>query len=104
MHRILNKVSLPRKYNFLKLANFTNSTGNNISIYLCLCKFHCSDNDSHLLRIPVLSASKFQWQDALRLDDQLTDDEKLVRDQFKSYCQEKLMPRILMANRHESNY
>ena len=26
----------------------------------------------------------------------------MVRDQFRDYCQEKLMPRILMANRHES--
>lgn len=43
----------------------------------------------------------FNWQDALNLESQLTEEEILVRDQFKAYCQEKLMPRILMANRKE---
>jgi glutaryl-CoA dehydrogenase len=32
----------------------------------------------------------------------LTEDEIAIRDQFRSYCQEKLMPRILQANRNES--
>ncbi|ESP01238.1 hypothetical protein LOTGIDRAFT_212778 [Lottia gigantea] len=43
----------------------------------------------------------FEWRDALRLESQLTDEEKMVRDQFESYCTEKLMPRILLANRNE---
>ncbi|XP_077981045.1 glutaryl-CoA dehydrogenase, mitochondrial-like [Glandiceps talaboti] len=46
----------------------------------------------------------FDWQDALLLNDQLTEEEIMVRDQFHDYCQEKLMPRILMANRHEKFY
>lgn len=50
------------------------------------------------------AATKFEWQDALRLNDLLKDDEKLIRDQFNSYCQEKLMPRILLANRNESEF
>eukprot|EP00058_Branchiostoma_floridae_P017112 XP_002602600.1 hypothetical protein BRAFLDRAFT_281524 [Branchiostoma floridae] len=45
---------------------------------------------------------KFDWLDALNLESQLTEEEIMVRDQFRSYCQEKLMPRILMANRHET--
>jgi len=32
----------------------------------------------------------------------LTDDERMIRDQFRDYCQEKLMPRIIEANRKES--
>ncbi|XP_021344902.1 glutaryl-CoA dehydrogenase, mitochondrial-like, partial [Mizuhopecten yessoensis] len=48
----------------------------------------------------IFSAS-FHWQDALNLESLLTEEEIMVRDQFRSYCQEKLMPRILMANRHE---
>jgi glutaryl-CoA dehydrogenase len=43
----------------------------------------------------------FQWQDPLLLDEQLTDDERMVRDSARAYCQDKLMPRILEANRHE---
>lgn len=44
---------------------------------------------------------KFNWQDPLSLETCLTEEEIMVRDQFRDYCQEKLMPRILMANRHE---
>ena len=43
----------------------------------------------------------FQWDDPLLLDDQLTDEERMVRDSARAYCQDKLMPRILEANRHE---
>ena len=43
----------------------------------------------------------FQWEDPLLLDDQLTDEERMVRDSARTYCQEKLMTRVLEANRHE---
>ena len=43
----------------------------------------------------------FQWDDALRLDSQLSEDERMIRDAAHGYCQEKLFPRVLMANRHE---
>ena len=43
----------------------------------------------------------FQWDDALLLDDQLSEDERAIRDAARDYCQEKLFPRILDANRHE---
>ncbi len=41
------------------------------------------------------------WDDLLLLDEQLTEEERLVRDAARAYCQEKLMPRVLEANRHE---
>ncbi len=44
----------------------------------------------------------FQWQDALLLEDELTEDERMVRDSARAYCQQKLMPRVLEANRHET--
>jgi glutaryl-CoA dehydrogenase len=44
----------------------------------------------------------FRWEDPLLLDDQLSDEERMVRDSARAYCQDKLMPRILMAHRHES--
>ncbi|MBK8527441.1 MAG: acyl-CoA dehydrogenase [Rubrivivax sp.] len=43
----------------------------------------------------------FDWQDALRLDDQLTPEEVMIRDSARTYAQERLMPRILLAHRHE---
>ncbi|HEY0418554.1 MAG TPA: acyl-CoA dehydrogenase [Acetobacteraceae bacterium] len=43
----------------------------------------------------------FKWDDALLLEDQLTEDERAIRDAAHDYCQEKLFPRVLMANRHE---
>uniref|UniRef100_A0AAY4B4Z9 Glutaryl-CoA dehydrogenase, mitochondrial n=1 Tax=Denticeps clupeoides TaxID=299321 RepID=A0AAY4B4Z9_9TELE len=44
---------------------------------------------------------QFNWQDALNLEGLLTEEEVMIRDSFRTYCQEKLMPRILMANRNE---
>uniref|UniRef100_A0A3B5B2M0 Uncharacterized protein n=1 Tax=Stegastes partitus TaxID=144197 RepID=A0A3B5B2M0_9TELE len=44
---------------------------------------------------------QFNWRDALELEGQLTEEEILIRDSFRTYCQEKLMPRILLANRNE---
>ena len=44
----------------------------------------------------------FVWEDPLLLDDQLSDDERMIRDSARAYCLEKLMPRVLEANRHEN--
>jgi glutaryl-CoA dehydrogenase len=43
----------------------------------------------------------FRWDDPFLLEDQLTEEERMVRDSARAYCQEKLMPRILEAHRHE---
>jgi glutaryl-CoA dehydrogenase len=50
--------------------------------------------------MPTTKAA-FRWDDPLLLDAQLSDEERLVRDSAREYCQKKLMPRILEANRHE---
>ncbi|MDX1711943.1 MAG: acyl-CoA dehydrogenase [Rhodovibrionaceae bacterium] len=44
----------------------------------------------------------FEWDDPFRLEDQLDEDERMIRDTAHDYAQEKLMPRILEANRKES--
>ena len=44
----------------------------------------------------------FAWDDPLLLDAQLSEDERMVRDTARAYCQDRLMPRVLAANRHES--
>ncbi|MDT8877972.1 acyl-CoA dehydrogenase [Halomonas saccharevitans] len=41
------------------------------------------------------------WDDPLRLIDQLSEEERMVRQTAHDYCQEKLLPRVLEANRHE---
>ena len=43
----------------------------------------------------------FAWDDPLLLDDQLGEDERLVRDTTRQYAQDKLMTRVLEANRRE---
>ena len=43
----------------------------------------------------------FQWADPFLLDQQLTEDERMVRDAAYAYCQEKLAPRVLEMFRHE---
>src|SRR5512147_1990869 len=43
----------------------------------------------------------FQWDDPLLLDQQLTDDERAVRDAARDYCQGRLASRVLEAFRHE---
>ncbi|HKW82992.1 MAG TPA: acyl-CoA dehydrogenase, partial [Burkholderiaceae bacterium] len=44
----------------------------------------------------------FKWNDAFLLDDQLSAEERAVRDAAYSYCQDRLQPRVLMAARHET--
>ena len=47
------------------------------------------------------NAASFDWQDPLLLDEALTEDERIVRDTVRRYCQEQLQPRILKAHREE---
>ena len=43
----------------------------------------------------------FRWEDPLLLEDQLTEEERMVRDSARAYCAEKLLPRVTEAHRHE---
>jgi glutaryl-CoA dehydrogenase len=43
----------------------------------------------------------FAWDDPFLLDEQLTDEERMIRDAARDYCQGRLLPRVLEANRHE---
>jgi len=45
--------------------------------------------------------AEFKWDDPLLLDQQLTQEERMVRDAAHDYCQGKLAPRILDAFRKE---
>jgi len=43
----------------------------------------------------------FDWSDPLQLEEQLTNEERLIQDSTREYAQDKLMTRVLMANREE---
>ena len=47
------------------------------------------------------SKASFNWADPLLLDQQLTEEERMVRDSAAQYCQDKLMPRVLNSFRNE---
>jgi glutaryl-CoA dehydrogenase len=49
----------------------------------------------------VSADAVFDWTDPLLLDEALSEEERMVRDSARAYCQEKLFPRVLEANRHE---
>ncbi len=42
------------------------------------------------------------WEDIFRLEDQLTEEERMIKDNVREYCKQSLMPRILEANRNEN--
>ncbi len=43
----------------------------------------------------------FKWEDPLSLETQLTDEERMIRDAARGYCEARLMPRVIEANRKE---
>src|SRR4029077_7424153 len=42
-----------------------------------------------------------EWGDPLLIEDELAEEERMVRDSARAFCQEKLMPRVTEAHRHE---
>lgn len=50
----------------------------------------------------TLTGGEFRWDDPLLIEDQLSDEERMIRDTARQYAQEKLMPRIVAANRNET--
>jgi len=51
---------------------------------------------------PTSHFTRFAWDDPLRLDSTLSEDERAIREAAHAFCQEKLFPRVLMANRRET--
>ena len=49
-----------------------------------------------------IQKAEFQWMDPLLIQDLLTDDEQMIQDTVARYCQDRLQPRILEANRRET--
>ncbi|HQV68484.1 MAG TPA: acyl-CoA dehydrogenase [Thermoflexales bacterium] len=49
-----------------------------------------------------MAKTTFQWDDPFLFNEQLSGEERMVRDAARDFCQDKLMPRVLEANRHET--
>ena len=47
------------------------------------------------------ASAAFQWDDPFLLDEQLTDDERMIRDSARAYAQERLLPRVIEGYREE---
>jgi glutaryl-CoA dehydrogenase len=54
-------------------------------------------------RLQSEAKAKFAWDDPLLLGEQLTDEERMVRDTAHAYAQDKLLPRVTEAFRHEQS-
>jgi glutaryl-CoA dehydrogenase len=48
-----------------------------------------------------MTEAQFDWEDPLRLDDQLTEDERMIQDMVRRFAEDRLMPLIVDWNRHE---
>src|SRR5918998_2366716 len=51
----------------------------------------------HLKPKDASAPASFRWEDPFLLDQQLTDDERMIRDTARAYAQEKLLPRVIEA-------
>tara|TARA_R110002072_G_scaffold517_5_gene3167 strand:+ start:3160 stop:4371 length:1212 start_codon:yes stop_codon:yes gene_type:complete len=47
------------------------------------------------------SLSSFDWQDPFKMESQLSEEERMIRDAARAYAQDKLQPRVLTAYREE---
>ena len=50
----------------------------------------------------TMTKPSFKWDDPILFDEQLSEEEIMVRDAARNYCQSKLMPRVLENHRHET--
>merc|ERR1711993_228076 len=58
--------------------------------------------DSQPTPVKKQSTVSFDWKDHLNLESQLTEEEIMIRDVAHDYCQEKLLPRVVLAARHQT--
>ena len=48
-----------------------------------------------------MAKASFHWDDPFLLQQQLTEDERMIEEAARAYCQDKLLPRVTEAFRHE---
>lgn len=71
--------------------------------HLLGCFFHRYVNLVERANLHCTSTTKnqFKWQDPFLVESQFTEEELEIKNQMRSYCNEKLLPRVLEANRKE---
>jgi glutaryl-CoA dehydrogenase len=78
------------------------------AIRLCTSKaaasfaFAAPGDDGMQEKTSARAASAFQWDDPFLLEDQLGEDERMIRDTARGYAQEKLLPRVIDAYLNEN--
>ncbi|WP_306025142.1 acyl-CoA dehydrogenase [Oceaniradius stylonematis] len=63
-----------------------------------------ADAATHVGQTPETARARparLNWEDPFLIDDQLTDEERMIRDSAAAYCQDRLSSRVVEANRHE---
>ena len=58
-------------------------------------------SDANTPDIARAKPAKLNWEDPFLLEQSLTDDERMIRDSAATYCQSRLLPRVIEANRNE---
>jgi glutaryl-CoA dehydrogenase len=66
------------------------------------CRNVALHNEFEHKDLTTMATAPFQWDDPFGLENQLSEEERMVRDTARDYAQDKLMPRILEANRTET--
>ena len=61
-----------------------------------------SPTKPHLKPKDAPDLGRFAWEDPLRLNDQLTEDERMLRDAARAFAQDKLQPRVIEAFEDET--
>jgi glutaryl-CoA dehydrogenase len=64
-------------------------------------KSKCLVQLSNTVGLRKVTGSAFDYHDALQLDSQLSEEEILIRDNFRQFCTDKLLPRVTNAHRNE---
>lgn len=63
-----------------------------------------ADTATHMGQTPETARARparLNWEDPFLIEDQLTDEERMIRDSAAAYCQDRLASRVVEANRHE---
>lgn len=72
------------------------------SSFKSLVNLGCQYSKQRFFSTASVLKAEFNHNDALGIESSLTEEEQMVRDAARDYCQDKLLPRVLMANRNET--
>ena len=72
-----------------------------VEIYIMHVAFKTRECSHAGLKQPEVTMASFNWEDPFCMDDQLSDDERMIRDTARSYAKDKLLTRVRQAYRDE---